>query len=94
MQLALDMGATLGELNQRMSAREFTWWLALHQKQPRGVERDNFHAALIASIIANTHAPKGKTFSVQDFMHVDAETKKERELNMFISRMRSLSKSK
>jgi len=94
MQLAIDLGSTLQELNQRMSSAEFSLWLAFHQLQPRGVERDNFHAAIIASTVANTHAPKGKTFKIQDFMHEDAETKKERELKSFIGRMRALSTPK
>lgn len=94
MQLALDMGATLQELNNRMSAKEFALWSALHQSQPRGVERDNFHAAIVATVIANSNAPKGKTFKVNDFIHEDHEIKKEREQQAFFARMRSLSTPK
>jgi len=91
MQLALDMGATLQELNARMTSKEFSLWSALHQQQPRGVERDNYHSAIIATLIANTNAPKGKSFNVNDFMHEDPEVKRERESRAFLARMRSLS---
>jgi hypothetical protein len=94
MQLCLDFDCTLQELNQRMSSAEFTLWCSLQQQQPRGVVRDNFHAALIAVLIANTHAPKGKTFKIDDFMHEDPETRKNREFQGFIARMRALSKPK
>lgn len=94
MQLALDLGATLGELNQRMSAQEFALWSALHRQQPRGVERDNYHAALIASLMANINAPKGKRFSVQDFMFEDSDSKKQRQTQTFVSGLRALAQTK
>ena len=94
MQLALDFGCTLEELNGRMTSKEFALWAALHRLQPRGVERDNFHAALQATILANIHAPKGKRFKVADFMHENADEKSAREFDAFAARLRSLSKEK
>lgn len=91
MQIALDLGCTLGELNQRMSSKEFSLWEAAIQAQPRGVERDNYHSAIIASLLANIHAPKGKRYTIADFMHEDEDTKKQRETQMFMSNLRALS---
>jgi len=61
--------------------------------QPRGIERDNFHAALTPLILSNIHAPRGKKFTIQDFMHEDAQTKKDRKTRAFLSQMRALSNS-
>ena len=91
MQLAADMGLTLVELNQRMTSKEYSLWSALHQSQPRGVERDDFHHARTAALIANIHAPRGKSYKVSDFIHEDPEVKLERENKAFAARMISLS---
>ena len=91
MQLALDMGATLSELNERMTSQEFTLWIAHHNNQPRGVERDNYHHAMMLAMYANAHAAKGKTFEVQDFMYENQESKIERQNKQFMATMRALS---
>ncbi len=91
MQLALDLGMTLTEINQRMSSSEFSLWSALHQSQPRGVARDDFHHARTATLLANINASKGKSYSVSDFMYEDQETKLERGNKAFMARLASLS---
>lgn len=52
-----------------MGAEEFDRWCRYFQEEPWGVTRDNFHAALIASTIANVHrGKKSRAFRVSDFM--------------------------
>jgi len=74
-----------------MSSKEFLLWEAEFRMQPRGIERDNFHAALTPLILSNIHAPRGKKFTIQDFMHEDAQSKKDRETKAFLARMRAFS---
>ena len=62
---------TLGELGERMSAREFDLWWALHQQDPIGEVRADVRAGLVASTVANMAGKilKGnKPMSVADFM--------------------------
>jgi len=94
MQLALDMGMTLTELNSRMSSSEFTLWQAFHQLQPRGVKRDNWHSAQICHLLASIHAPKGKKFKVDDFMYKDSESVQQDKTSQFISKLNALAKPK
>ncbi|WP_205859246.1 phage tail assembly protein T [Pleionea sediminis] len=81
----------MGELNERMTSRELTLWMAFYEAQPRGVERDNYHAAMICTLLANIHAPKGKRFELDDFMHAPQSDKKERETAATLARLRALS---
>lgn len=94
MQLSLDMGATLTELNQRMTAREFALWVAFNQIQPRGVVRDDYHISKLCALLANINAPKGKSFTVQDFMFETQENKQQREFKNFAARLRSRAQPK
>lgn len=94
MQLALDMGATLTELNQRMTGREAGLWLAFNQLQPRGVVRDDYHSARLCALLATIYAPKGKTFTVQDFMFEDPNSKQKREFQNFAARFRARAQPK
>lgn len=91
MELSLAIGATLTELNTRMGSREFALWNAYLQIQPRGPHRDNYHAAIIASLIANVHAPKGKKYKLTDFMLEDPSAKQARDFKSFVSKLRALS---
>lgn len=51
-----------------MSSAEFTEWMAYYQLEPFGQERDNWHAAVIASTMANVMRTKGRGVDVDDFM--------------------------
>ena len=94
MQLALKMGATLQELNERMTAKEFSLWCEFYRQQPWGAERDNYHSAMQCSLNANINAPKGKTFSINDFMYQTSDAKKKSELDSFVARFTSMSVEK
>lgn len=53
-----------------MPAAEFMEWIKRYQRDPWGVQRDNFHAAIIAQqVAAAPYAPrKGKIPAISKFM--------------------------
>jgi len=56
--LALALGATVGELQARMGAREFSEWQALYQLDPFGDVRSDFQAGQVASTVVNLFREK------------------------------------
>lgn len=58
-----------------MSYREFLEWGALYEELPFGQRRDDLHAALVASVIANSFSKK--RFGMKEFL---LEPKKEMSL--------------
>lgn len=83
------MGRTVGELEQSMSSSEYSHWLAFYQLYPFGPERDNLHAAIVASTIANSNRTRNqKPFKPDDFMLKTHDERPERgfdELVAFLS---------
>lgn len=65
--LALALGRTVGELMQTISSDELTEWSAFYRLDPFGDLRQDMQAALIASTLANVHAPKGTSYTMADF---------------------------
>ena len=62
---------TRAELVQRMSREELTEWIAFSQLEPFGAEIEEYHAALIASVIAEVNRnrkKRGKPFAPREFM--------------------------
>ena len=69
--LALALGDTVTELQNRMPYREFLDWVALYSIEPWGDVRSDMGAALVATLLANTHRDRKKRvkpFSPEDFM--------------------------
>ena len=65
---------TVGELDTRMSSREFMEWMVYAQIEPFGPARQDYHASLISTVIANT---QGNKVSPDDFIkpfeYIEAE---------------------
>jgi len=81
-------GMTKQELVQRMSSTEFSDWVEFWRREPWGPIRDNMHAGVIASTIANRmRGRNAKATTMQDFMLVtpeqDAEQKQSKILGLF-----------
>lgn len=78
--LAGHLGMTLGELGERMTAREFDLWWAYHRSHPIGDLRDDLRTGILASTVANfsgkTLKP-GKTMNPSDFMPTEAKPPEE-----------------
>lgn len=62
------LGSTVGELQERMSSREFAEWMAFAQVEPFGPEREDFRAALVAQTVANFSGRAKKALTIEDFM--------------------------
>lgn len=69
--LALALGGTVTELQERMPYREYLDWVALWHIEPWGDARGDMNAAMVASLLANVHRDKKKRvkpFTPQDFI--------------------------
>lgn len=75
-----------------MEYAEFLSWQAYYNVEPFGAGRDNFHAGIIASTIANCHSKK--TWSADDFMIKDAQAKKQKNAQQFLAGLRTYAKKK
>lgn len=59
----------MAELQQRMSSREFSQWMAFSRLEPFGDERADLRNGIIAATIANTNLKKGqKPYTPLDFI--------------------------
>jgi len=74
-QLALALGRTVAELEETMSSRELTEWIAYNAVQPFGDTRADLRSAIIASTVANCHRTSGTPFKVADFMPYEDKPK-------------------
>ena len=50
----------MSELDHRMSSREFMEWMVYSQIEPFGPVRQDYHASLISTVIANSTGNKMK----------------------------------
>jgi hypothetical protein len=67
---------TVAELQERVSAEEFDWWIAYDRINPISKERDDYHAALISATIANSVRTRGKPIKVSDMLFKFGENTK------------------
>ncbi len=69
--------------------------MAFYELNPWGPWRDNLHSAQLASLYANAHAPKGKSFGIDDFLYRDPDTVKvEQDQDVFQGLMAIAAKAK
>ena len=66
--MALALGYTVTELQERIDAKEFTKWVAYYKIEPFGQERADFNAAVISSTIAASVGAKGKALKIETYM--------------------------
>lgn len=67
--LAGHLHMTVSELLARISARELSEWIAYERIEgPLGGARGDYHAALVASTVANSNRGKGKAHKLSDFL--------------------------
>ena len=62
---------TVGELLERIEARELTEWMAFYQLEPFGEQRADLRAGIVTAMIANVNRDKKKRrkpHKPQDFM--------------------------
>lgn len=73
-----------------MPEREYQDWRRLYEQEPFGVERDNYHAAMITAMIHNVNSRVAKAPS--DFVLMDEKTRRERSTHSFISQLSAMAK--
>lgn len=70
--LALALGATVGELQDRMGSHEFSEWLAYYQRQPFGDSKDDYRIGQLCSVVGNLFTEKGsEPLRSNDFFDLD-----------------------
>lgn len=63
-----------------MPARELLEWMEYERIEPFGAWRDNWHTALIASILANSNRKQGSPqIPMSEFFYVDSETVRDKQ---------------
>lgn len=61
--------------------------------EPFGARRDNYHAAMIATILANAYRDRKRPpFKMSDFIYVDGETAQESADMQMLTSLRQLKK--
>ena len=70
-------------------------WMQYEHLEPFGAWRDNFHSAMIATLIANANRdPKRRPqpLKMSEFFYIDPETARENEDMEFLTKLRVLRK--
>lgn len=79
--LALHLGGTVAELQERMSSAEFTQWIAYSMKEPFGYHIDNFRMGQVAATVFNVaRGKKTSAVSPSVFYPESKRLKSKREL--------------
>ena len=82
-------------IEQTVSARDLDEMLRYYAKDPWGSRRDNIHAGLIASTIANAFRGKGgKAMTYQDFMLIDRKEHAQKQTAKTLSWFKAVAKKK
>lgn len=66
-------------------------WMEYEKLEPFGAPRDNYHAAIIATILANAHRDRKRPpVKMSEFFYVDPESAREDADMTMLSRLRML----
>ena len=91
----MGLGRTVAELEHSLGSSELIEWQRFWAREPWGAHRDNIHAGLIASTLANAFRGKGsKAITYQDFMLVDRSEHKQKKTKEFLSWINRVAKKK
>jgi hypothetical protein len=66
--LALQLGKTVAELSQQMTAAEETSWIAYARSDPFGDDRADLRSAQVCQILWNSNVKKEDTRKITDFL--------------------------
>jgi hypothetical protein len=90
--LALGLGCSVRQIEQ-LTYAEVREWSAFYQIQPFGSERDNYHAALTAYMVANqNNTKKSQEIPFYKFLYTHADTARERRDSRTIAWLNSKAK--
>jgi hypothetical protein len=72
------LGRFVSEIERDMPASELLEWIEYERIEPFGAWRDNWHTALVATILANAHRkPNSPPVRMSDFFFIDPESRQE-----------------
>lgn len=81
---------TVDRLEIEMSSDEYSDWLTFYDLEPFGDTRNNIHAGMIASVMANQTRKKGtRAYSFKDFMIMNPDERREQATKEFVSFIKS-----
>ena len=92
--LSLELGMTVARLESEMSSRELSSWKRYYSENPFGVWRDNYHAAMLCSILWNVNSGKGKSKKPDDFMFKTREQRSTDTTNTTLASLQALAQRK
>ena len=84
------MGIPYRELQMRISAPDFALYMAYDHIDPFSEQRADLRSAIIACVMANAFAAKGKKFKVSEFMAVYSEPKNKMTDDQLFQQMMSI----
>tara|TARA_R100000951_G_scaffold90032_2_gene78181 strand:- start:4989 stop:5258 length:270 start_codon:yes stop_codon:yes gene_type:complete len=88
------LGKTVGDLLESMSYKELNGWSRYYEEQPFGSWRDNYHSAIIASMLWNVNSGKGKSKTPDDFMLKPAKERSKSETLTTLAQLQALAQRK
>ena len=81
----------MAELESTLGAGELVEWVEYYRIEPWGQWRDNAHAGMIASVIANVHrARASRVYTIKDFMLTDPEVQRNTRTRATLDWMKSV----
>lgn len=90
--LALALGKSVREVEE-FGASELGEWESYWRQEPWGPYRDNLHAGLICSVLANIHRRSGSPeITYEDFMLKDKDQHKQLETRRALAWFRGVAK--
>lgn len=90
--LAALLGRTVAEVRQ-LPVSEYRGWLRYWNEEPWGPWRDNAHAGVIASVLANIHRKKGApAFKYDQFLLKNERFAKEDEMAALPAKLRAMAR--
>ena len=78
---------------ESMTVEEFKSWALYNQRQPFGAWRDNYHSAIIASILWNVNAGKNNSKSPSDFMFKTQTEKRASDTGATLAKLQAMARA-
>tara|TARA_R100000541_G_scaffold243_1_gene903 strand:- start:2515 stop:2775 length:261 start_codon:yes stop_codon:yes gene_type:complete len=85
---------TIAALEAQMTRKELESWMIYYSEQPFGSWRDNYHSAMLCSILWNVNAGKGKGKSPDDFMFKTQTQKRQSTTQQTLGALQALAQRK
>jgi hypothetical protein len=82
----------VAELKDSLTQREYLSWQRYWEEEPWGAYRDNLHAGIIAREVRRPQLKKGAENSLDDFMVVNPESRREEAQGNFITLLKMVAK--